>query len=294
MRPPRRRAASPTTTPISSAASAACAGSTATRPTLRHPRRADRGGRRRRRRLVGGGGAGAQRRRRADADRPGPRRRIEHQPPGAGARQHRRHGQGRGAARAHRRHPPGLRRPRGRGIRRRRPTGPALLPRGGRRASSMPATRCRAKVAMAAWALATRACRSSPSARPAASAARSGWRSTTWRRRRTIRCWRRCASGCASTTARRKSGAIGIACVFSREPVVLPAGESEGCDVDGTLNCHGYGSSVSVTATFGLVAATRALESPRSRPTDRAFPPPYNHGLGGLLAQLVEQRTFNP
>jgi hypothetical protein len=22
--------------------------------------------------------------------------------------------------------------------------------------------------------------------------------------------------------------------------------------------------------------------------------PPYNHRLGGLLAQLVEQRTFNP
>ena len=58
-----------------------------------------------------------------------------------------------------------------------------------------------------------------------------------------------------------KSGPIGIACVFSREPIVLPAGESEGCDVDGTLNCHGYGSSVGVTATFGLVAATRALES---------------------------------
>ena len=57
-----------------------------------------------------------------------------------------------------------------------------------------------------------------------------------------------------------KSGEIGITCVFSREPVVLPAGESDGCDVDGTLNCHGYGSSVGVTATFGLVAATRALE----------------------------------
>lgn len=57
------------------------------------------------------------------------------------------------------------------------------------------------------------------------------------------------------------SGPIGIACVFSREPIVLPAGESEGCDVDGTLNCHGYGSSVGVSATFGLVAATRALEA---------------------------------
>jgi tRNA A37 threonylcarbamoyladenosine dehydratase len=58
-----------------------------------------------------------------------------------------------------------------------------------------------------------------------------------------------------------KSGPIGIDCVFSREPIVLPEGAAEGCDVDGTLNCHGYGSSVGVTATFGLVAATRALES---------------------------------
>jgi tRNA A37 threonylcarbamoyladenosine dehydratase len=29
----------------------------------------------------------------------------------------------------------------------------------------------------------------------------------------------------------------------------------EACDVDGSLNCHGYGSSVMVTATFGMVAA---------------------------------------
>ncbi|MGZ5234930.1 MAG: tRNA threonylcarbamoyladenosine dehydratase [Caldimonas sp.] len=58
-----------------------------------------------------------------------------------------------------------------------------------------------------------------------------------------------------------RSGAIGIACVFSREPVGMPAAADEGaCEVDGTLNCHGYGSSVGVTATFGMVAATRALE----------------------------------
>ena len=37
------------------------------------------------------------------------------------------------------------------------------------------------------------------------------------------------------------------------------------CDVDGSLNCHGYGSSVAVTATFGMVAAARALDS-RSLP----------------------------
>jgi tRNA threonylcarbamoyladenosine dehydratase len=40
--------------------------------------------------------------------------------------------------------------------------------------------------------------------------------------------------------------------------VAIPAGEA--CDVDGSLNCHGYGSSVAVTATFGMVAAARALE----------------------------------
>ena len=64
-----------------------------------------------------------------------------------------------------------------------------------------------------------------------------------------------------------KSGPIGIACVFSREPIVLPPGEREGCDIDGSLNCHGYGSSVGVTATFGLVAATRALESAALAPS---------------------------
>ena len=61
----------------------------------------------------------------------------------------------------------------------------------------------------------------------------------------------------------RKQGAVprqgrtGLRCVFSREPVALPA---QSCDaVDGSLNCHGYGSTVTVTATFGLVAAGEAL-----------------------------------
>ncbi len=60
------------------------------------------------------------------------------------------------------------------------------------------------------------------------------------------------------------SGAIGLACVYSREPVVVA---STVCAVDaghsggGGLNCNGYGSSVAVTATFGMVAAGLALES---------------------------------
>ena len=68
-------------------------------------------------------------------------------------------------------------------------------------------------------------------------------------------------------------GKIGVACVFSREPVLQPAaanalGQQEKntqevmeiqCDAtaqsDGSLSCHGYGSVVSVTSTFGLCAA---------------------------------------
>jgi len=48
---------------------------------------------------------------------------------------------------------------------------------------------------------------------------------------------------------------MGIRCVFSRENVAPP---DASCQVegDGTLNCHGYGSAVTVTATFGLVAAS--------------------------------------
>ncbi|HEX5806628.1 MAG TPA: tRNA threonylcarbamoyladenosine dehydratase [Macromonas sp.] len=54
----------------------------------------------------------------------------------------------------------------------------------------------------------------------------------------------------------RREGEMGVMCVFSREPVAPPdascvlPGES-----DGSLNCHGYGSSVAVTATFGQCAA---------------------------------------
>jgi tRNA A37 threonylcarbamoyladenosine dehydratase len=55
-----------------------------------------------------------------------------------------------------------------------------------------------------------------------------------------------------------RSGAIGLRCVFSREAVRAPEG---GGAVGAGLHCHGYGSSVGVTATFGMVAANLALES---------------------------------
>jgi tRNA A37 threonylcarbamoyladenosine dehydratase len=77
-----------------------------------------------------------------------------------------------------------------------------------------------------------------------------------------------------------KKLAAGLTCVFSREPVGMPASAAaaapmlpEACAAeggdgrsgdagpsnDGSLNCHGYGSSVMVTATFGMVAAGAAI-----------------------------------
>lgn len=57
-----------------------------------------------------------------------------------------------------------------------------------------------------------------------------------------------------------KAGSIPLACVFSREAVSPPqAGCSLEAESDGSLNCHGYGSVVTVTATFGLVAAGHLL-----------------------------------
>jgi tRNA A37 threonylcarbamoyladenosine dehydratase len=72
-----------------------------------------------------------------------------------------------------------------------------------------------------------------------------------------------------------RKGKIGVACVFSREAVMQPAaigaagsGDADGmaCELpgeeqsDGSLNCHGYGSVVSVTSTFGLCAAGWVLD----------------------------------
>ncbi len=57
-----------------------------------------------------------------------------------------------------------------------------------------------------------------------------------------------------------RKGRIGVRCVFSRESVATPLDHCDAGNVgDGTLNCHGYGSSVVVTATFGMVAAGEAI-----------------------------------
>ncbi len=60
---------------------------------------------------------------------------------------------------------------------------------------------------------------------------------------------------------------IGIACVFSRESVQQPDASCEAIG-DGTLNCHGYGSVVSVTATFGQCAAGWILDRVASQAGD--------------------------
>ena len=58
-----------------------------------------------------------------------------------------------------------------------------------------------------------------------------------------------------------RQGRIKLNCVFSREAVAPP---DASCVLpgtsDGSLNCHGYGSMVSVTATFGLAAAGWVLD----------------------------------
>lgn len=69
--------------------------------------------------------------------------------------------------------------------------------------------------------------------------------------------------------APREGKRIGVACVFSREAVAPP---DASCNIagDGSLNCHGYGSVVSVTATFGQCAAGWVLDK---LATDSRFGP---------------------
>jgi tRNA threonylcarbamoyladenosine dehydratase len=59
--------------------------------------------------------------------------------------------------------------------------------------------------------------------------------------------------------APKEGRAMGVAAVYSRE-AVRPPDPSCQLSGDGSLNCHGYGSVVSVTATFGLCAAGWILD----------------------------------
>lgn len=53
---------------------------------------------------------------------------------------------------------------------------------------------------------------------------------------------------------------MGVQAVFSREPMVQGAA-TPACEAGAPLACQGYGSSVMVTATFGLVAASTLVEA---------------------------------
>ncbi|MDC8784342.1 tRNA threonylcarbamoyladenosine dehydratase [Roseateles koreensis] len=57
-----------------------------------------------------------------------------------------------------------------------------------------------------------------------------------------------------------RKGKLGLSCVFSRESVHRPEQQGAACDIDGSLNCHGYGSSVMVTASFGMAAAAELVK----------------------------------
>jgi tRNA A37 threonylcarbamoyladenosine dehydratase len=67
-----------------------------------------------------------------------------------------------------------------------------------------------------------------------------------------------------------RKGRMGVSCVFSREAVRPPQDRCEvGAAGDGSLNCAGYGSSVTVTATFGMVAASLLLDGIVADPAQR-------------------------
>lgn len=61
--------------------------------------------------------------------------------------------------------------------------------------------------------------------------------------------------------AAARQGRIGLRCVYSAESVQAPvSGEGAECAVPSSdLSCHGYGSSVVVTATFGMTAAGECI-----------------------------------
>lgn len=58
-----------------------------------------------------------------------------------------------------------------------------------------------------------------------------------------------------------RQGPIGVTAVFSREPVRSPQTRCATEGRDTSLNCHGFGSSVAVTATFGLCAAGWVMQT---------------------------------
>jgi tRNA A37 threonylcarbamoyladenosine dehydratase len=82
--------------------------------------------------------------------------------------------------------------------------------------------------------------------------------------------------------AARGARALGLCCVYSKEAVAPPQNACDAGDIgDGSLNCHGYGSSVAVTATFGFVAAAEVLKK-------LAILPPSAHGVVSSVGRAAD------
>lgn len=82
----------------------------------------------------------------------------------------------------------------------------------------------------------------------------------------------------APSARAKPSSLLHLPCVYSQEAVSAADSSCE-ASTDGSLNCHGYGSLVSVTATFGMVAAGWVLNQIASSDVSHASKLRYNARL---------------
>jgi tRNA A37 threonylcarbamoyladenosine dehydratase len=82
----------------------------------------------------------------------------------------------------------------------------------------------------------------------------------------------------APSASTRSASTLHLPCVFSQEAVRAADASCE-ASTDGSLNCHGYGSLVSVTATFGMAAAGWVLNQLASGEVSHASKMRYNARL---------------
>ena len=86
----------------------------------------------------------------------------------------------------------------------------------------------------------------------------------------------------APSATTKSATTMHLTCVYSQEAV---RAADASCEVatDGSLNCHGYGSLVSVTATFGMAAAGWVLNQIASGNVSHAAKMRYNARLRSAL-----------
>lgn len=80
---------------------------------------------------------------------------------------------------------------------------------------------------------------------------------------------------------------LNVACVYSIESVKQADASCE-MATDGSLNCHGYGSAVSVTASFGMAAAGWVLNRLAEGPLLRTKKMRYNSSLRSVDKPLAK------